>query len=159
MSVVNNELSDISGSVGSVEGRVDERVEVGGEVDGGVGEEKKKKVGGKKKKKAKKSGKTSGDEAMSLKEIERRKKKEEKEAEKEKKKEALQAEKDKKKLSQDISRHNSVQSGLATRSLSFLSKAAEMAGKVLKDPALSTMPDKPVQKLQALFDNARSSTL
>ncbi len=36
MSVVNNELSDISGSVGSMEGSVDERVEVAGEVDGGV---------------------------------------------------------------------------------------------------------------------------
>lgn len=71
MSVVNNELSDISGSVGSVEGSVDERVEVGGgEVDGGaaddgvVGEEKKKKVGGKKKKKAKKGKKKSYKQLM-----------------------------------------------------------------------------------------------
>lgn len=56
MSVVNNELSDISGSVGSVEGSVDERVE--------VGEEKKKKVGGKKKKKAKKGKKKSYKQLM-----------------------------------------------------------------------------------------------
>lgn len=57
MSVVNNELSDISGSV---EGEVD-----GGAVDdGGVGEEKKKKVGGKKKKKAKKGKKKSYKQLM-----------------------------------------------------------------------------------------------
>ena len=66
MSVVNNELSDISGSVEVGGGEVDGgAADDGGAVDvGGVGGEKKKKVGGKKKKRAKKGKKKSYKQLM-----------------------------------------------------------------------------------------------